>query len=304
MEDSVRKQLVAAYEFVKAGQKKDARAILVPIVKVDRSNADAWWLLANAMEKDEDVRQALKQVLRLKPGHTAAKKMLAALDDSAAQIADDPFGDLAEEEETRRVRHDPAFDVLQRKPLAEAEAQRRSSQSSNKTLLIGVSIAGVLALCACVACLVINVIMPLAMVPALASFSGELEQQNRFTIDEMMRINEYGALPEYTDMGDIMIGETRTAHLDFFEEQSYWFVANAGETIVISMRATNSTQELDPFITLYDAVGFVLANDDDSGGGLNAELVFQLPEAGLYKIGAGSYSASSSGAYEIRVARR
>lgn len=50
--------------------------MLQPILKTDRNNADAWWLLANALSDPEKQVQALNQVLRLRPNDSRAEKML------------------------------------------------------------------------------------------------------------------------------------------------------------------------------------------------------------------------------------
>lgn len=53
-----------------------AAALLVPIVRAEKDNADAWWLLANAVENPEQARRALEQVLRLRPDDERARRML------------------------------------------------------------------------------------------------------------------------------------------------------------------------------------------------------------------------------------
>lgn len=56
----------------------------------------------------------------------------------------------------------------------------------------------------------------------------------------------------------------------------------AGQRFTIEMRA--DPKELDPFLKIKDADGKVLAQDDDSGGGLNARIVFTAPRDGEYQI--------------------
>ena len=66
--DSTRQQLQQAYEFIRSGRKSEAEAILLPILKANEDDANAWWLLANAVTSPDDIREALQNVLRLRPG--------------------------------------------------------------------------------------------------------------------------------------------------------------------------------------------------------------------------------------------
>lgn len=69
-------QLQEAYRLIKEGRKMQAAALLVPIVRAEQDNADAWWLLANAVEKPDQAQRALEQVLRLRPDDERARRML------------------------------------------------------------------------------------------------------------------------------------------------------------------------------------------------------------------------------------
>ena len=79
MPDSTQDQLRQAYELIKAHQRQQAIDLLLPILKADENNANAWWLLANAVEKPGDAREALQNVLRLRPDHDKAQQMLDKL---------------------------------------------------------------------------------------------------------------------------------------------------------------------------------------------------------------------------------
>lgn len=68
-----------AFQLIKAGRKQDAVKLLVPLLKQDKNNVNAWWLMANALEDKDKKEKALEAVLRLKPDHTAAKEMLAQM---------------------------------------------------------------------------------------------------------------------------------------------------------------------------------------------------------------------------------
>ena len=73
----------------------------------------------------------------------------------------------------------------------------------------------------------------------------------------------------------------------------------AGKTYVIDMVSPDQ-KALDPFLILLDAVGKKLAEDDDSGGGLNARITFRAAKAGTYRIQATSFNGGA-GAFTLTV---
>ncbi|MCS7070178.1 MAG: pre-peptidase C-terminal domain-containing protein, partial [Anaerolinea sp.] len=84
---STNQQLQQAYQLIRQGNKQEAMRILVPIVKADANNADAWWLLANAVSDTNQARRALEQVLRLRPNDDKARRMLDRLSGGSAGSA-------------------------------------------------------------------------------------------------------------------------------------------------------------------------------------------------------------------------
>ncbi|MBE2182621.1 MAG: tetratricopeptide repeat protein, partial [Anaerolineae bacterium] len=76
---STSQQLQQAFQYIKNGQQQEAAQILVPIVRAEPNNADAWWLLANAVTNGEQQRRALEKVLSLRPGDERAQKKLSQL---------------------------------------------------------------------------------------------------------------------------------------------------------------------------------------------------------------------------------
>ena len=99
MADMVRSQLIQAYNWIKAGKKQQAEDLLITVLKTQPENADAWWLLANAVTDTQDQREALNEVLKLRPGDEKARKMLTRLapPPPAPEDDDDPFADLLED---------------------------------------------------------------------------------------------------------------------------------------------------------------------------------------------------------------
>src|SRR5262249_28511193 len=60
-------------------------------------------------------------------------------------------------------------------------------------------------------------------------------------------------------------------------------------------------KKIDPYLRLENAAGMQLADDDDSGEGLNARIVFAAPKDGAYRIIATTF-AGGTGAFELTVA--
>ena len=88
----------------------------------------------------------------------------------------------------------------------------------------------------------------------------------------------------------------RTDCIDIFDTpiDRYDFTLAAAATVTIDLRSVS----FDPFLTLFNDAGELIAFDDDSGEGLNARMGIALP-AGTYAIGATGYDATSLGDYTL-----
>lgn len=84
--------LKQAYALITQGNKADAVKLLMPILKSDRDNKNAWWLMAHAAPNPEQIEFALKNVLRLDPYHQTAQAKLNSLQ---AESAADFFSTVA-----------------------------------------------------------------------------------------------------------------------------------------------------------------------------------------------------------------
>lgn len=70
-----------------------------------------------------------------------------------------------------------------------------------------------------------------------------------------------------------------------------------GRTYTIDMEST----QFDAYLRLEDNGRKNLAEDDDSGGNLNAHIIFQAPADGTYRIIATTFAAGAKGAFTLRV---
>jgi hypothetical protein len=85
----------------------------------------------------------------------------------------------------------------------------------------------------------------------------------------------------------------RTAsHCKIFEVEM-----KQGQAYVIDLRST----EFDPFLRVEDADGRELAQDDDSGGDLNARLRFIAPHTGTFRVIATTFAGGSTGSFTLSV---
>lgn len=111
MTNTPRNQLERAYRLIQQDHLDEAIAILNPIVAKNSDNADACWLLANAVSEPEEARRALDNVLRINPGHMQARDLLEKLEQefpAYAGSANQSFGGFFD---NTRVADDEALDA-------------------------------------------------------------------------------------------------------------------------------------------------------------------------------------------------
>ncbi|MCP5099764.1 MAG: hypothetical protein GY943_29775 [Chloroflexi bacterium] len=107
------------------------------------------------------------------------------------------------------------------------------------------------------------------------------------------------------DFGNpIQFGDSVNGSLsDPFPLQNWRFMANEGDTIVVTMKSA----DFDSLLELYDADGNFLTEDDDSGGEHDAQLVYTLPSSGEYIITATEWWSDIGivgGSYELTLQRQ
>jgi hypothetical protein len=88
------------------------------------------------------------------------------------------------------------------------------------------------------------------------------------------------------------------ADRDWFRTQ---FTAGLCYEITLEGSDTGAGTLGDPYLRIYDGLGQLLAEDDDSGVGFNSQLVFCPAVSGAYFIGAGAYNDGSTGTYMVHV---
>lgn len=78
--------LQEAVEAMKGGDRRRASRLLGQVVAGDPGNLAAWWYLAAVLEDAEQRIKCLQQVLRLRPDHAEARRLIALLERQRAQV--------------------------------------------------------------------------------------------------------------------------------------------------------------------------------------------------------------------------
>jgi hypothetical protein len=295
--DPTRQQLQRAYELIRAGKKAEAEAILLPILKADEDNANAWWLLANALNTPTEIREALENVLRLRPGDAKAQKML---DDLNARFPTDEFpmdSDLGSSQTA-----DWAADLSEKPKRGGPPVRVQKSGGGTNPLVIILAVVGVLALIGCAVCFVLPTI-------GISIFGQQILNEVMTAAPELQEMFEtITAMPgiggqisgNTTQRGSIEYGQTVTGTIRGVDDESWTFNGNSGDRVTIELNAADDN--LDPEIFLLDPSNRQIAYDDDSGGDTNSEIVITLPGTGTYTIRASAFFGQG-GAYELTLRR-
>lgn len=95
--------------------------------------------------------------------------------------------------------------------------------------------------------------------------------------------------------GRLTTGDRQLADNTYY--QAWTFYGQAGEAITLDVMST----DFDAYAVIQDMSGNALARDDDSGGSLNARIVFTLPATGNYRLIANTLRVGATGAYTLSV---
>lgn len=81
---------------------------------------------------------------------------------------------------------------------------------------------------------------------------------------------------------------------------AYWFSGVQGDTVRITMSST----DFDSFLILNNRNGDLLTFDDNSGGGVNAQITRQLPESGVFIVIATPFAPNKTGNYSFSLTKQ
>lgn len=119
--------------------------------------------------------------------------------------------------------------------------------------------------------------------------------QTRALHREVADAPAHAGTPYRMTLGDEFQGSLRLGDADWVRVD-----LRAG-TYIATLDGADPQALSDPYLRLYDASGTLVAQDDDSGSGLNSRLSVTVATAGTYYLEAGSYEASRAGAYSLKM---
>ena len=308
-----RDELKNAQNLIKQGDKKGAIKIIKPILKHDKDVVAAWWLLANAVDNTKHKKQALEQVLRLRPGEARAQKMLNEIappkPTPKTDIFDDPFADLDDDLDQADLGGDPFDDPfgnsdddpfgddpfeddpfagisggsggLSRSrqpassPLRTKTTTRNKSGGSNTALIIALGlIVGVVVVGGAIA------IIASGLSGGRPDASGHCDVPNASLVTCV----------------DITFDQLWTGNIAESQTHNWTFQGRAGQNIHLEANGLDSTA--DTILTLYSPSGQQIAYNDNNGDDRDSLISQPLPTSGEYRI-AVSMVGIHTGRYEV-----
>ncbi len=262
--------LQQAYRLIRDGSREEAARLLVPIVRTDPSNADAWWLLANALDNPEQQRRALKRTLSLRPNDERARQMLNRLQ-SGAEFADEVF--------------------------YEEPIQRASGRGGGTIFL---ALVGLLVVLSCGACLFAFTVG----LPNFTQIVSEIEVtvpviQFAQTVATATPAPPPTVPADLQKRGSIEVGQTVSQSVDTFRDDGWNFSGEANQHVIVEVDAVDP--DLDPLLYLYAPDQLLIAENDDIDGSTNrnARIDITLPTTGVYTIRVSAFV--QGGAYHLSV---
>jgi len=78
--------------------------------------------------------------------------------------------------------------------------------------------------------------------------------------------------------------------------QAFRLEGKQGQRVIIDMES----EDIDPYLVLFDPQGQKIAEDDNSGSGDNARIVITLPRTGTYTLYANSYAVGDTGRFRLQ----
>jgi hypothetical protein len=100
MTENVEAMIRQAIRAAKAGQKDEARQLLLRVTEIDETNEKAWIWLSGVVETDEDRMTCLENVLIINPGNQDAQRGLRMLEAKQAKSQSEvsPFAGVTEDD--------------------------------------------------------------------------------------------------------------------------------------------------------------------------------------------------------------
>ena len=81
----------------------------------------------------------------------------------------------------------------------------------------------------------------------------------------------------------------------------YTLSLRAGQTYTFDLTSPGGQEWFDPYLRVEDAKGKTLAEDNDSGGRMNARLTFRPGQDGEYRVVVTSFRPKATGVFFLKV---
>jgi hypothetical protein len=306
-------KLKQAYELIKAKKKQEAIDILLPILKFDDKNADAWWLMANALDDPDEIREALEKVLRLRPVDDKARRMLDNLNlrypptrsknDDEFTFDNNPFEVIDTPDDYQSSVYRKGVKAVPLNESGKVVVTKSNTRTSPWVIILAV--VGVLGLLGCVICLALPLAGISIFVPVLEqvvndpTFQAALENMPEMVTTVAAMSEASQTLPSDVRMrGTIEPGQTVRGSVDTFKDDGWTFNGSQGRLTTIELTGQG---DLDPQLYLYNADRQLIAENDDIEfmENNNSRIEISLPYSGNYTIVVSAFG--SGGNYDLTV---
>lgn len=264
-----------AHALIKAGDKASARPIIMAYIKSNPTDYKGWWVMANAVEREEQRFKALEKVIELNPDFQPAVKMM---DDISST----------------------GLDAVYRRSPAQ---KRKSKSKTNDNKMMYLAVGAVILILACGG-------IVYGVQQAINSFTrglvDEISSMEGWEDMEYSEFNESGGSlrthqNDLVNRGSIAIGQSDTGNVDTFDDDSWVFDANSGQSVTIEVIARDDF--LDPQLFLYSPSGSLIAQNDDvnlAELNFNSRVSVTLPENGRYTIVVSAFDEGGSYTLSLR----
>lgn len=144
------------------------------------------------------------------------------------------------------------------------------------------------------------------IINALTANGPQITDQRPGGVFTKRRLDVYGALCsliacDFDDFRTLTLGTSTAGAITTGDSADiYYFNGTGGQRITVTMNRTNGT--LDPYLSVWDPDGNLMAFNDNGGGGVNARVnLLILPRDGRYRIMAMKAQSAQTGVYSISV---
>lgn len=113
-----------------------------------------------------------------------------------------------------------------------------------------------------------------------------------------------GEIGDTAESAEFLMPNTQRASVINSDGDSDWFAVDLieGRPYRFTLVGDGDNALADPFLTLHNMEGAVIAADDDGGPGLGAQISFTPIESGIYFLAAASFNGVGVGRYMLRMA--